>query len=345
MCSPSTFSLMSLSTSSSPIVADSLPSSREDELERWGERHPTSILCWIPMGRLNDKRRTRIVLIESTYGAYCDVGPIFVFWEKEISPRQIAELNDLGIKTQTLNNSENVGGTLWDKSRTMWMTLGASDYTSDWYIRLDDDNFFSPVNARGWLQYYSSSVSHYLGLPMYNIWKWPHSVFNSGGCIILSQTTLDIFTAKADSVFDTSPFCRKHKPTGHGEDAELSYCLKLMDIYSEDTRDAKGIHRIGAHFRSNYSISDPLFDTYRHNNTNQPGPYQKNRPVQDSEGCCSEYLVSYHRPYKGKNEPHESNEWMLLHLQHNINGLSLDSFPVPPEPQFFPRDPAPPTRK
>lgn len=293
-------------------IHDNLVMSAEEERRLWGRTYSNKLLCMIPaqLDHIGQKRIERII---KTYGNFCDFGPLF-FVEKfqEILP-DLVKLNPRILIFPTTNITNYNKWILWKRNKKMLTFAFTKFYKqADWIARVDDDSFFSPVSAKNILKFYSPNVAHFLGLPMYNV---QDLVFNSGAAIILSKKALKKIVLGFDGEMCKKCECDKR---GGGDDIRLAKCLSFFNIYPEKTLDKNGLHYFGAFFsdEKNFTVKFPNF--YNYNRSVHSQTFFNGRPKADNKGCCSKYLMAYHRPYKNCSVE-ENKEWNDLHSIFNVN--------------------------
>ena len=74
----------------------------------------------------------------------------------------------------------------------MWLHVASTPMINEaeWWLKVDDDTFFSPVNFKGFSQYLDPDHPYALGHTI--LWRWgvENIVFNSGACYALSRGAL-----------------------------------------------------------------------------------------------------------------------------------------------------------
>ena len=55
-------------------------------------------------------------------------------------------------------------------------------YDSEWFLKIDDDTFFSAINFKGFARYLNANKSWYLGHTLLHNWQRGNVVFNGGSC-------------------------------------------------------------------------------------------------------------------------------------------------------------------
>ena len=321
--------------------------SRELEKARWGEmRYPTRILCWGPTKLDSIEAFGRAKRILDTYASFCDLGYLFAMWRNDLQGQYYNNLVLHGgsvvgldaisedvksLLSSKIYNSRTEKGKwiMWELNLAMWVYV-EKNYADevDWIFRNDDDTFFSPVQAKNFLQYYSPDVPHYLGLTMYNMVPF-NFLFVSGASIGLSKAALQQLSMK-------SGWPIKNLSSGGcalglgGDDTRLAQCLSQIGITPENTMDADGRHRFAAFFRNGINLTDSL----------ARGPIRncmkrKPTPIID-RNSCSDFLIAIHRPYKNVSG-WENREWHFLHHFYNTRP-PLRSCIVPPKPSLSPWD-------
>ena len=127
----------------------------------------------------------------------------------------------------------------------MWYHIGKHHlYSGEWFLKIDDDTFFSAVNFRGFARYYNPDKTWYFGHTLLHIWRSKNIVFNSGTCYALSRGSLE----KLVTIFNTEAFLndpqRKHRGkqfcvhrAGAEEDPTVGLCLRSLGVQPTNSLD------------------------------------------------------------------------------------------------------------
>jgi len=84
------------------------------------------------------------------YGRFCDLFRI-VICEKENPPKNDSRLLVIACDFRQSAKDRNI----WDKVMNMFLLAGTSLLDKyDWFLKIDDDTYFSPNNFRNYVQYY-----------------------------------------------------------------------------------------------------------------------------------------------------------------------------------------------
>ena len=68
---------------------------------------------------------------------------------------------------------------IWEKSWRTWHHVGTNHLNdSDWFLKLDDDTFFSPVNFKGFARYFNPDREWYMGNTLLHLWNVKNVVGN-----------------------------------------------------------------------------------------------------------------------------------------------------------------------
>ena len=92
---------------------------------------------------------------------------------------------------------------IWEKSWKTWYHVGKYHINeSEWFLKIDDDTFFSPINFKGFARYYNPNKPWYFGNTLMHLWRTRNIVFNAGSCYALSREAL----RRVTEVFESDSF-------------------------------------------------------------------------------------------------------------------------------------------
>ena len=61
---------------------------------------------------------------------------------------------------------------IWEKSWKTWYHTGKHHIDeAEWFLKIDDDTFFSPVNFKGFARYFNPNKPYYMGHTLMHLWK------------------------------------------------------------------------------------------------------------------------------------------------------------------------------
>ncbi len=80
-------------------------------------------------------------------------------------------------------------------------------YDAEWFLKIDDDTFFSPVNFKGYARYFNPEQPFYMGNTLMHLWQSRNIVFNAGGCYALSRESL----RRVINIFESEAFLQPMK--------------------------------------------------------------------------------------------------------------------------------------
>eukprot|EP01084_Bolivina_argentea_P040721 75195_1 len=70
---------------------------------------------------------------------------------------------------------------IWEKSWKTWYHVASNHINdSEWFLKIDDDTFFSPINFKGFARYFNPNKAWYFGNTLMHLWKSRNIVFNAG---------------------------------------------------------------------------------------------------------------------------------------------------------------------
>ena len=227
---------------------------------------------------------------------------------------------------------------IWQKSWRMWRYVARHHMDdAEWFLKIDDDTFFSPVNFKGFARYFDPERAWYLGHTMLHLWRRRNVVFNAGSCYALSRGALLRLQRGFESASFESPSAKRRSldvqwrgclcvdRPGAYEDATMGICLRSIGISPTSTLDGQ--------LRARFS---PYRERY-HRRLERQGREEhwffKLQPERMGvlDECCAEHMVSFHY-YK-----HEQVKLMAqLHARYNqAEGVEGKRFDVPQEARPF----------
>lgn len=182
---------------------------------------------------------------------------------------------------------------IWEKMWRSWIWVHDHKLTQyDWFLKVDDDNFFFPDNVRRFVRQkrWRPTDAHYFGHKLYHR-KVP---IIAGALVALSRGSV----AQLASVYRAMPKggitdergkCEDRK--GATEELSTAVCLYEAGIRAEDTRDNGRepimIFQPAAHFL--HMPRPPKGDAAE-------GWFWQNKPqdAADLSNCCSRYPFAFH---------------------------------------------------
>ena len=246
----------------------------------WGSLYPHRVWCGVPSMWPTHEKRMRA--IARTWGPLCDHLVFFIDTTTTLPPTPVKRLQQVANqsgnakhsgkgrppkanpKLSTRNKPSHIEGfsvvvlnttfpqndkarNIWEKSWKMWRYLGQEKLDeADWFLKIDDDTFFSAINFKGFVRYLNPEQPYYLGHTLMHLWKSRNIVFNAGSCYALSRASLRVLTP----VFSSSRFLRPKRVDsravslcihrrGQFEDPSLGACLHMFGIEPLDTTTAQ----------------------------------------------------------------------------------------------------------
>lgn len=157
--------------------------------------------------------------------------------ENEKSPKNDSRL--LVIKCDYGQNA--MWRNIWNKVMYMWLLAGTTFLDKyDWFLKIDDDTYFSPINFRNYVQYYDPLRPWYMGHTLLHRWRGDNIMFNSGTCYAMSQGALRLVTPvlthiSAKKVNNTTIRNQCVKRPGDEEDPTISICLRSVGVLPANT--------------------------------------------------------------------------------------------------------------
>eukprot|EP01083_Nonionella_stella_P150745 480731_1 len=224
---------------------------------------------------------------------------------------------------------------IWEKSWKTWHHVGVNHINdSEWFLKIDDDTFFSPINFKGFARYFNPNKEWYFGNTLMHLWKSRNIVFNSGSCYALSRGALRklVKVFESDTFQNPEPVRKKRGDSckclcmarpGAFEDPSMGICLHSIGIDPSNTLDQYNRERFSP-FREKYHVKLKWKSSFW---------YFKLKPtnIGIKDECCAKHPISFHF-YKH----HQVKEFKSLHLKHNIEeGVDGKKFEIPLYPQPF----------
>ena len=203
---------------------------------------------------------------------------------------------------------------IWEKSWRTWQHVGAhhlDDY--DWFVKLDDDTFFSPINFKGFARFYNPEREWYMGNTLMHMWAVFNLVFNAGSGHALSRGALrrllDVF--ESDPFLDPKrmdgPICTQRP--GAAEDSSMGVCLHSIGIDPINTLDAQYRERFSIH-RQDYLQSIKI----RPDDDDDDWYFMwKAEELGMGLDCCAPHMITFHG-YKHDRVA----EMRALHARYNV---------------------------
>ncbi|ETO36008.1 hypothetical protein RFI_01054 [Reticulomyxa filosa] len=195
-------SLNSEHVNQNPKTAMALAQTREVIVDKeWGEIYtPHRVWCLVPT--LWPKKMDSMKWIAQTWGKFCDQ-LIFVIDEEfgVNAPYVYYGATILKIKCEYRQSTPDRN--IWEKVWKMWHHIGKHHlYDSEWFLKIDDDTFFSAVNFKGFARYFNPDKEWYFGHTLLHLWQSKNIAFNSGTCYAISRETLK----RVHTIFATKEF-------------------------------------------------------------------------------------------------------------------------------------------
>ena len=323
----------------------------------WGHIYPSRV--WCSVLTIWPDRREHIESVIETWAPLCDT-LVFVVDDSSTKPPSENENDEnderkppwepapesyLGFDflRLSLDTPQSIDWrNIWEKSWKAWLYVGTHHLNdSEWFLKIDDDTFFSPINFKGFARYLNPNESWYIGHTLLHSWKRGNVVFNGGSCYALSRGALarlvDIF--ESESFLNPSTLRKREgrrcnfkclcvpRP-GAWEDVTMSVCLHSIGIDPLNTLDEQYKERFFPFKESSTSSS-----TRR--GRDDDFWYFQLKPVdgmnESHTFCCSQHPISFH---SYKTSPMAS--FKALHRKYNIEeGVNGKAFDVPAFPRSF----------
>ena len=220
---------------------------------------------------------------------------------------------------------------IWEKSWKTWHRVGTQHINdSEWFLKIDDDTFFSPINFKGFARYFNPDKDWYFGNTLMHQWKSRNVVFNAGSLYALSRGAL----RKLVTIFESESFekhgrstgsvyCRKRR--GDKEDMTMGVCLHSVGIDPVNTLDAR--------YRERFSLYREKYHRIGLRSKQLNEWYWLWRPEQLGmrNECCSDHMITFHG-YK-----HDRvDDFKALHQKYNVEeGVNGKKFEIPEYPRPF----------
>jgi len=299
----------------------------------WGHVYtPNRIMCTVPS--LYPGKEETWKLIMETWGQLCDV-VYFVVKDSDDVPEEMfgGKLMRIKMKRTTDPSARNI----WEKVWNTWLHIATTEllHEAEWFLKIDDDTFFSPENFKGFTRYLDPEQPYYIGHTI--LWRWSSSniVFNSGSCYALSREAMRRLVPQFSTIISMAS---NEGPSqcidrdGAGEDPTMGICLRAVGInplntLDEDLRNRFVTFQIADHQSKMWSRDPRDGDSY----------YWRFRPFymgDTNTGCCSKNMIaahSYKRQFATNNFPRLHKEWNQK--------KDWDNLPLPPRPRVFLFDP------
>ncbi|ETO23130.1 hypothetical protein RFI_14056 [Reticulomyxa filosa] len=185
--------------------------------------------------------------VAATWGGLCDRLIFVVDNQSSGVPDQIGPFPfiQLDIELPQSKKDRNI----WEKSWKMWKYVGTHHLNdAEWFLKIDDDTFFSPINFKGFVRYLNPFQPYYLGHTLLHLWEKLNVVFNSGSCYALSKESLRRLTpifSKPQFLYPdasrqergTKCFCLCMHRRKAFEDPAMGVCLHSLGIDPINTMD------------------------------------------------------------------------------------------------------------
>jgi glycoprotein-N-acetylgalactosamine 3-beta-galactosyltransferase len=237
------------------------------------------LLCVLMITNQSDSIEAAI-LINSTWGAYCD---ILIFASNDMLPERFRE-QWLEIKKYPEESSFN----LFPKAHQIWgLVYERYRDKADWFLKADDDSFVVVPNLKQYLWKHFSFNTSVQTTPRFVGRRFkeqgdPNLNFNQGGAsYVVNRAGLE----KLGKAFiENTGYCTYRNGA---EDVGVAGCLKWLGVLPEDTRDELGRERFNSHSLEslfNPDIHDAHRDWYDDLSYN----------LEKFEGCCSREIISFH---------------------------------------------------
>jgi len=239
-----------------------------------GRKSSNRVLCWIPS---KDSQGTAIEAVFSTWARHCDE---IVFTSSTANPSR----NVVALELPPLGPQRS----LWNIVVCGWRYVLTRIDEFDWFVKLDDDTYFSADNFRHRVRNLDPEQPHYLGHTSHHL-DYP---FNLGAGHAISRGTLRIvgprFPSDPDPTKDIVGFHCPRKITW-AEDWQMGKCLTLAGVGKvTNSRDAQNRETF-----MSWLLSDN-FITVRRNDSTSWFWRGKPRYVGHGMNCCSSRPILWH---------------------------------------------------
>eukprot|EP01084_Bolivina_argentea_P298354 514125_1 len=325
--------------------------------ESWGNIYtPSRIWCLVPT--LYPRNSKNMHAISQTWGRHC-TKVIFVLDDKLPIPKDLyIELNQHANNVELLQLTNlqfpqsSTKRNIWDKVWKMWYYIYYYHINdAEWFLKIDDDTFFSPIQFHGMAQYFNpDNSSYYIGHTLFHEWLRRNIIFNAGACYGLSRGVLRKF---AEEILSLSSF-RNDDERNHDEYYPYKdeskkrlkwewrdYCVGNREFAQEDPTMGICLRSIGINpintldrqFRQRFHIFRPTDLKKIKREDTWFWRYKDNR-IGDGDNCCSDYSISFHS-YKVDAKDTLKN---LKHLdeEYNVKNLKKEyELPWDDKPSLF----------
>lgn len=171
-----------------------------------------------------------------------------------------------------------------------------------WFIKIDDDTWFSAHNFRGFAQYFNPDIAYYMGHTLLHEWQRRNIIFNAGACYALSRATL--LALKESEIFESEAFLRDDQRSRDipeqriewrdycvdrryaQEDPTIGICLKSIGIWPMNSLDNQ--------FRQRFHIFSPTDLGEKIEKEDTWFWRWKYEKIGVKENCCSPKSISFH---------------------------------------------------
>jgi hypothetical protein len=262
----------------------------------WHDNRKPRLYCMVPFMWIKRKYARHKAIMDS-WGQRCDGINFFV---DSPVPGEEDGFKDIPANMVIINMTRHsVDGDqnqkhIWEKMWRSWIWVADHKLTEyDWFLKVDDDNYFFPDNVKAFVQErgWSPWDAKYFGHKVYH-----RSIPIIAGALEgFSRSTL----GQISQVYKTMPKGGKTDERGRCEDRkgateELStaICLKTLGIVAEDTQDSLGeegvmLFQPQAHW---YDMKRPPLGHHTE------GWFWAKKPVGagDLETCCSRRPLAFH---------------------------------------------------
>eukprot|EP00040_Diaphanoeca_grandis_P012896 m.65229 g.65229 ORF g.65229 m.65229 type:complete len:445 (-) comp23534_c0_seq1:43-1377(-) len=274
------------------VIDETLPIDRA-ETHRFDSSHPPRIYCNVPFHWIESKRQ-RHSEIMNTWGKRCDGINFFVDPVDETTAKSLPANVVIINMTRTAVWGDQKQKHIWEKMWRSWVWVHDNKLMEyDYFLKVDDDNYFFPQNVRKFIEkkQWSPVDAHYFGHKLYH----RQVPIIAGAMVGFSRGTV----AQMGHIYRAMPMGGVTDERGRCEDRmgateELStaICLHQNGVAAENTRDINGREPImifwpDAHLRR---MERPA------RGSSEEGWFWKNKPdeVGDLDDCCSRFPFALH---------------------------------------------------
>jgi glycoprotein-N-acetylgalactosamine 3-beta-galactosyltransferase len=291
--------------------------------ENYNNHHHHRLLCWIPV---KDANSPLVHRIWKSWGTRCDE---LIF---------ISTTENLPWNVVIAPHVDGAAG-LWNKVHAGWAYIATHylDKGFDWYIKLDDDSYFSPENFKYVVRHLSPKTqSIYIGHQLFHI----RSPFNAGAAYGLSQfgmrilapylpyfnettitTTMTNHTSNstqtvATIIPSTHKKCKMTKTWA--EDVEFRSCLIVANISTT-------FPSWDQHGRDYFEPLSPHELYIYARRAESRGWFFKNKPLFIRGGiyCCTSFPVNFHH-IKEDSVISDTNPSLMYALDYLLYFVGID---------------------